>query len=105
MALEFNDSNFESEVLQASVPVLVDFSATWCGPCRTLAPVIDELAGDYEGKAKVGKVDIDQAQETAAKFGIMSVPTVLIFQGGRPVDTLVGAQQKAAYQQKLDALL
>ena len=76
MALEFDDSNFEAEVLKSETPVVVDFSATWCGPCQQLSPIIDQLAGDYEGRVKVGKVDIDNAQSTAATYGIMSVPTL-----------------------------
>ena len=79
MALEFDDSNFEAEVLNSETPVVVDFSATWCGPCQQLSPIIDQLAGDYEGRVKVGKVDIDNAQSTAATYGIMSFPTVLYF--------------------------
>ena len=105
MALEFTDSNFESEVISSDQPVLVDFSATWCGPCKQLSPIIDELATEYDGRAKVGKVDIDQAQDTAAKFGIMSVPTVLLFKGGEKVDQVVGLNSKEFFKQKIDALL
>tara|TARA_B100000929_G_C15349083_1_gene366863 strand:+ start:270 stop:587 length:318 start_codon:yes stop_codon:yes gene_type:complete len=105
VALEFDDSNFEAEVLNSETPVVVDFSATWCGPCQQLSPIIDELAGDYEGRVKVGKVDIDKAQSTAATYGIMAVPTVLYFKGGEKVDQDVGPLTKAAYQEKIDALL
>ncbi len=105
MALEFDDSNFEAEVLNSETPVVVDFSATWCGPCQQLSPIIDELAGDYEGRVKVGKVDIDNAQSTAATYGIMSVPTVLYFKGGEKVDQDVGVYPKSAYQEKIDGLL
>ncbi len=105
MSLEFNDANFQSEVLDAEQPVVVDFSAAWCGPCRQLAPIIDELADEYSGKVKVGKVDIDDAQETAGKYGIMSVPTVLIFKSGQPVDQITGLFPKSQYKQKIDALL
>ena len=105
MVLEFDDSNFEAEVLNSETPVVVDFSATWCGPCQQLSPIIDELAGDYEGRVKVGKVDIDKAQSTAATYGVMSVPTVLYFKGGEKVDQDVGVYPKAAYQEKIDGLL
>lgn len=105
MALEFDDSNFEAEVLNSETPVVVDFSATWCGPCQQLSPIIDQLAGDYEGRVKVGKVDIDNAQSTAAAYGIMSVPTVLYFKGGEKVDQDVGVYPKSAYQEKIDGLL
>ena len=105
MVLEFDDSNFEAEVLNSETPVVVDFSATWCGPCQQLSPIIDQLAGDYEGRVKVGKVDIDNAQSTAATYGIMSVPTVLYFKGREKVDQDVGVYPKAAYQEKIDGLL
>jgi len=104
-ALAFNDSNFDAEVIQASEPVLVDFSATWCGPCKQLSPIIDELAEEYSGKVKIGKVDIDEAQETAGQFGIMSVPTVLLFKDGQKVDQIVGLFPKSQYKTKLDSLL
>ncbi len=105
MALDFDDTNFETEVLQAEQPVLVDFGATWCPPCQQLSPIVDELADEYNGKAKVGKVDIDKAQDTAGKYGIMSVPTVLLFKGGEVVDQLVGLYPKSQYKSKLDELL
>ena len=104
-SIEFNDGNFEAEVIQASEPVLVDFSAEWCGPCKQLSPIIDELAEEYAGQVKVGKVDIDAAQDTASKFGIMSVPTVLLFKGGEKVDQIVGLFPKSQYKTKLDGLL
>jgi thioredoxin 1 len=110
LAIEFNDANFQSEVLSSEALVVVDFGATWCQPCKMLAPIIDELAAEYgaveyEGKVKIGKADIDEAQETAAKFGIMSVPTVMYFKGGEVVDTDVGVNAKAVYKQKIDALI
>ena len=105
MALEFDDSNFEAEVLNSETPVVVDFSATWCGPCQQLAPIIDELAGEYEGRVKIGKVDIDKAQATAASYGIMSVPCVLYFKGGEKVDQHVGLNPKSVYKEKIDSLL
>lgn len=104
-ALDFTDDNFQKEVLESSQPVIVDFSATWCGPCRQLSPIIDDLAKEYAGKVKVGKVDIDQSQEVAGKFGIMSVPTVLFFKGGQKVDTLVGLNPKSVYKSKIDGLV
>jgi len=105
LALEFTDSNFQAEVLDSDLPVVVDFSATWCGPCKQLNPIVEELAAEYEGKAKVGKVDIDASQDTAAKFGIMSVPTVLYFKGGEKVDEQVGLHPKSSYKAKIESLL
>lgn len=84
------DANFESEVLQSDVPVLVDFWATWCGPCKAIAPHVEAVAGDYAGKAKVAKMDIDSNPQTPAKYGIRSIPTLLVFKGGEVVDQLVG---------------
>src|SRR5262245_22713816 len=101
-ALDFTDDNFQKEVLESPQPVIVDFGATWCGPCRQLSPIIDDLAKEYAGKVKVGKVDIDQSQEVAGKFGIMSVPTVLFFKGGQKVDTLIGLNPKSVYKSKID---
>jgi thioredoxin 1 len=86
----FNDLNFESEVLKSDVPVLVDFTATWCGPCKALAPIIDKVADEFEGKVKVGKVDIDDAAAIATKYGIRSVPTVLVFKNGEKTAQNVG---------------
>lgn len=104
-ALEFTDANFQTEVLQSDKPVVVDFSATWCGPCRQLTPIIEDLAKEYSGKVKVGKVDIDASQDVASRYGIMSVPTVLFFKGGKMVDTMVGLSAKGVYKSKIDGLV
>lgn len=105
MAAHFTDQNFDEEVLKSDVPVLVDFFATWCGPCKMLAPVVDELAGEYEGKAKVGKIDVDENPEVAEKYGVQSIPMILIVKGGEVVDKMVGFQSKDALADKLDAVL
>lgn len=103
--LHFTDDNFESEVLQSKEPVLVDFWATWCGPCRLIAPVIEELAGDYAGKAKIGKLDVDNNQRVALEYGVRSIPTLLVFQNGKVVDTIIGAVPKNTIVQKLNTVL
>ena len=99
------DDNFEQEVLKSDKPVLVDFWATWCGPCRAIAPVIEELAGEFDGKAVIGKLDVDQNPNTAAKFGIRSIPTLYIYKNGEVVDTIVGAVPKATLEEKINAHL
>jgi len=86
----FTQQNFESEVLKSDTPVLVDFTATWCGPCKALAPIIDKLADEYEGKVKVGKLDIDESPEITAKYGVRSVPTVMVFKGGQKIASNAG---------------
>jgi thioredoxin 1 len=101
--VEFTDQNFSSEVLQSDKAVLVDFWAVWCGPCKMIAPFVEELAGEFEGKAKVGKLDVDNNQESAIKYGVRSIPTVLIFKGGKVVDTIIGAVPKNQLKQKLEA--
>jgi len=105
LPLEITDANFESEILSASAPALIDFSATWCGPCKMLAPTIDQLSGEFEGRAIIAKIDIDQAPETAQKFGIMSVPTVVYIKDGEEVGRDSGVQPKDVYTQKLESLL
>ena len=105
MALEITDSNFEETVLKSDKPVLVDFWAAWCGPCRMVGPIIDELSEEYEGKAVVGKVDIDSNQQYAAQFGVRNIPTVLVFKNGELVDRKVGVSSKNDYAQALDSLL
>ncbi len=104
---EFTDANFQSEVLEAKEPVVVDFWAEWCGPCKALAPIVDEVAGEYTGKARVGKLDTDKNQQVAVQFGIMSIPTVLFFKDGEVKDKMVGlgANAKAQIAEKIDALL
>ncbi len=104
---EATDQNFENEVLKSAGPVVVDFGATWCGPCKRLEPIIEELSKEYQGKAKVMKLDIDNSPETAAQFAVLSVPTVLFFKGGKKVDAMVGASPgaKEVLKKKIDALL
>lgn len=102
---EANDGNFEAEVLQAEGPVLVDFSAAWCGPCKKLEPIVHELAGDYVGRLKVVKVDVDNAPSTAARFGIMSVPTLLLVKDGAVKDQLLGLVSKQALSDRVDKVL
>ncbi len=98
---EVSDSNFETEVLKSNVPVLVDFWATWCGPCKMIAPVVEEIANEYAGKVKVVKVDVDNNPETSMKFSIRSIPTVMIFNGGKVVEQLIGAMPKKNLMDKL----
>ena len=105
MALEITDSNFEETVLKSDKPVMVDFWAAWCGPCRMVGPIIDEISSEYENKAIVGKVDIDSNQEFAAKYGVRNIPTVLVFNNGELVDRHVGVAPKDTYATALDNLL
>lgn len=103
--LELTDSNFESEVLNSDQPVLVDFWATWCGPCKMIAPTIEELAGDFAGKARVGKIDIDHNQEITMKHGIQAIPTILIFKGGQVVQRFQGVNPKEKLAEALTSAL
>ena len=103
MAIEFNDDNFQQEVIEADVPVLVDFWATWCGPCKIIGPIVEELAADNEGKAvKVGKMDVDANDATPGQYGVMSIPTLIVFKDGKPFKQMVGVQTKEVLQAALD---
>jgi thioredoxin 1 len=105
MALEINDSNFEALVLNSDKPVLVDFWAEWCGPCRMVGPIVEELAGEFEGKAVIGKVDVDANPNITVKYGIRNIPTLLLFKNGEIVDKQVGAVAKHVLKGKLEAQL
>lgn len=105
MAVEFTDANFEETAVKSDKPVIVDFWAEWCGPCRMVAPIIEELAADYEGKAVIGKVNVDNNNEISAKYGIRNIPTILFLKNGEVMDKQVGAVQKAVLAQKLEKLL
>lgn len=96
--LEFTDANFATEVLKATEPVLVDFWATWCAPCKALTPVIDDLAAEFDGKVKIGKVNVDENPETPGTYGVRGIPTLVLFKGGKVVDQLVGAVPKSQLQ-------
>ena len=105
MAIEFTDANFEELVIKSDKPVLVDFWAEWCGPCRMIAPIVGELADEYAGKAVIGKVDVDNNPGIASKYGIRNIPTILFFKGGEVADKQVGAVPKQKLVEKLNALL
>jgi thioredoxin 1 len=99
--VHLKDSTFQTEVLKSDVPVLVDFWAVWCGPCKAIAPMVDELAAQYKGKVKIAKMDVDHEQQTPQQFGIRSIPTLLVFKGGRVVDTIIGAVPKSKIEESL----
>ena len=103
--VKVSDDNFESEVLQSDKPVLVDFTATWCGPCRMVSPLVDQLAGEYEGRAKVAKVDVDECPATARRYSIRGVPTIMVLKGGEVVNKIVGAVPKTKLVEMIDEAL
>ena len=103
--VEITDENFESEVINSDKPVLIDFWAVWCGPCEAIAPIVEELSVEYEGKLKVGKLNVDDNQQTSIKFGVRSIPTLLIFKNGKLADTIIGAVPKSNIVNKLKAVL
>ncbi len=104
-ALEVSDGTFEQEVLQSPVPVLVDFWAVWCGPCKAIAPVVEELAGEYEGRMKVMKLDVDDNPRTATTYGVQSIPTLLLFKDGKPAERIVGAVPKTLLVDKIKSVV
>ena len=105
MAIAVNDSNFNEIVIKSDKPVLVDFWAPWCGPCRVIAPIVEELAAEYEGKAVIAKCDVDNSSEVPVKFGIRNIPTLLFFKNGEVVDKIVGSTSKASIIAKINSLI
>ncbi len=103
--ITFTDQNFQEEVLNSPLPVLVDFWAPWCGPCKIVGPIVEELAKDYAGKVKVGKLNVDENQNVSSQFGIMSIPSLMLFKAGQPVKTMVGAQGKESFKKGIDEVL
>ena len=105
MSLEINDSNFKSEVSDSQIPVLVDFWAPWCGPCKMVAPVLDEISKEYEGKVKVAKLNVDESPNTATEFGIRSIPTLIMFKDGKVLEQTIGVQSRENIKQMIDKSL
>lgn len=103
--ITITDGNFESEVLKSDIPVLIDFWAVWCGPCKIIAPIVEQIAEEYNGKLKVGKLDVDSNQESSIKYGVRSIPTLLIFKNGQVKETIIGAVAKQNILQKINSLL
>lgn len=104
-AVDVTDSSFKAEVIQSTLPTLVDFWAVWCGPCRMVGPIVEELAEEYDGRLKVCKVNVDENHDTAKEYGIMSIPTLLMFKEGKVVERLVGAMPKAEFKKHIDKIL
>lgn len=102
--ITITDDNFETEVINSELPVLIDFWAAWCGPCKMIAPIVEELAVEYDGKVKIGKLDVDSNQQTAIKYGVRSIPTVLLLKNGEVKDTIIGAVPKTVFVEKLNSL-
>ena len=102
---KFTDANFDVEVVKSGLPVLVDFWAEWCGPCRMMGPILDDLAPVYQGKLKIGKLNVDENQDTPSQFGVMNIPTMIVFKGGKEIDRIIGAMSKPDLQKKLDKAL
>ena len=105
MEINLTEKNFKQEVLDSNIPVMIDFWAEWCGPCKMIAPLIEELAKEYSGKIKVCKLNVDDASQLAAQYSIFSIPTLLIFKNGKPIEQLIGAQSKKAISEKLNSVL
>lgn len=103
--LEVTDETFDKEIIESDLPVMVDFWAEWCGPCRMVSPVVEELAGEYKGKIKVAKMDVDKNRQTPAKFGIRNIPTLILFKGGEVAQTIIGAQPKSHIEEELKKVL
>ena len=103
--LQVSDGTFESEIVNSDIPAMVDFWAEWCGPCKMVGPVVEELAKEYKGKIKVAQMDVDQNRETPAKFGIRNIPTLIFFKGGEVINTVIGAQPKSSIEEELKKLL
>jgi len=103
--LQVTDDNFENEILKSDIPAMVDFWAEWCGPCKMVGPVVEELAKEYAGKVKIGKMNVDQNRQTPAKYGIRAIPTLILFKDGNVAQTIVGAQPKSAIEEELKKLL
>ena len=102
--IKVDEKNFDSEVINSNLPVMVDFWAEWCGPCKVLGPIVEEIAGEYEGKLKVGKLNVDENRETASKYAVMSIPTLIIFKNGEVVKQLVGVQAKENLKEELEKI-
>ncbi len=101
----FTDDTFQKEVLESDIPVLVDFWAEWCQPCKMVSPLVDEMATEYAGKIKVGKMNVDENSQTPGTYGVMSIPTVVLFKSGKPLKTIIGVQPKDVYKQSIDSTL